>query len=73
MHASATAMEVFEAADAAIGMDVLVPLYENMKADPYPVDLDALWRKLGVGMQDDRVVYDDDAPMAYIRKQLLKS
>ncbi|HKJ53437.1 MAG TPA: hypothetical protein VKB27_18230 [Gammaproteobacteria bacterium] len=73
MHASATAMEVFEAGDAAIGMDVLVPLYENMKADPYPVDLDALWRKLGVGMQDDRVVYDDDAPLAYIRKRLFKS
>ncbi|HKJ50135.1 MAG TPA: hypothetical protein VKB27_01475 [Gammaproteobacteria bacterium] len=73
MHASATAMEVFEAADAAIGMDVLVPQYEAMKADPYPVDLDALWNELGVAMHNDQVVYDDDAPLADIRKHLLKS
>lgn len=73
MHASATAMQVFEAADAAIGMDVLVPLYQNMKADPYPVDLDALWSELGVDIHDDRIVYNDDAPLAEIRKQLLKS
>jgi hypothetical protein len=73
MHTSATAMEVFEAGDEAIGMNVLVPLYENMKADPYPVDLEALWADLGVDMQNNRVVYDDDAPMADIRKQLLKS
>lgn len=73
MHASATAMQVFEAADAAIGMDVLVPQYQAMKAAPYPIDLEALWAELGVGMQNDHVVYDDDAPMADIRKQLLKS
>jgi hypothetical protein len=66
-------MEIFEAGDRAIGMDVLVPLYDNMKADPYPVDLDALWNRLGVGMQNDRVVYDDNAPMAFVRKHLLKS
>jgi len=73
MHASASAMQVFETGDRALGMAVLVPLYEDMKADPYPVDLDSLWRQLGVGMQDDRVVYDDEAPLADIRKQLLKS
>ena len=73
MHASATAMQVFEAGDRALGLDVLVPLYQSMKADPYPVDLEALWKELGVAMQNDRVVYDDNAPMADIRRQLLKS
>lgn len=73
MQASASAMEVFEAGDRAIGMDVLVSLYDDMKADPYPIDLDALWSKLGVGMRGDRVVYDDHAPLAHIRKHLLKS
>ena len=34
----------FEAGDEAIGMEVLVPLYQKMKADPYPIDLDALWK-----------------------------
>ncbi len=73
MHASATAMEVFEAGDRATGVDVLVPLYQEMKADPYPVDLDALWRQLGVKIDGAGVTYDDDAPMAHIRKQLLRT
>jgi len=73
MHASSSAMEVFESADRAIGLDVLVPLYLKTKADPYPVDLDALWTSLGVSLQNDQVVYNDDAPMAHVRKKLLKS
>ncbi len=72
MHAEATAMQVFEAGDRATGVDVLVPLYEKMRADPFPVDLDALWTDLGVDLNGTRVVYDDDAPMAHVRKRLLK-
>ena len=73
MHADTTAMEVFEAGDRAIGVAVLVPLYQKMKADPYPVDLDALWAELGVRLSTDGVVYNDKAPMAHVRKRLLKS
>ena len=73
MHASASAMQVFEAADAAIGMDVLVPQYQAMKDDPHPVDLEALWANLGVALDGEQIVYQDDAPMAHVRKQLLKS
>jgi hypothetical protein len=73
MHSSATAMQVFEVGDRATGVDVLVPLYQKMKADPYPIDLGALWLSLGVALQNEAVVYNDDAPMAYIRKRLLKS
>jgi hypothetical protein len=73
MHSSATAMQVFEAGDNAIGMAVLVPLYQKMKADPYPIDLEALWASLGVTLQNEQVIYDDDAPMAYVRKRLFKS
>ena len=73
MHSSATAMQVFEAGDEAIGMAVLVPLYQKMKADPYPIDLDALWESLGVALQNEQVIYDDDAPMAHVRKNLLKT
>ena len=73
MQASATAMDVFEAGDRATGVDVLVPLYQKMKYDPYPIDLDALWNQLGVGLHDRQVVYDDEAPMAHVRKRLLKS
>ena len=65
-------MQVFEAGDHAIGMDVLVPLYLKMKTDPYPIDLDALWQSLGVELQNEQVIYDDDAPMAHVRKGLLR-
>ena len=73
MHASATPMQIFEAADRATGVAVLVPLYQQMKADPFPVDLGQLWRELGIGFENDMIVYDDDAPLAHIRKALLKS
>lgn len=73
MHASATAMEVFEAGDRATGIAVLVPLYQKMKADPYPIDLDALWVELGIGLNGETIVYNDQAPMAHVRKRLLKS
>jgi hypothetical protein len=43
-----------------------------MKADPYPIDLDALWQSLGVELQNEQVIYHDDAPMAHVRKGLLR-
>jgi len=71
MHASAAPMQIFESADRATGVAVLVPLYQQMKAAPFPVDLDRLWQELGVSFANDRIVYDDAAPLAYIRKALL--
>jgi hypothetical protein len=73
MQVSATPMQIFESADRAIGVTVLVPLYQKMKADPFPVDLDKMWQELGVGFENDAIVYDDDAPLAHIRKAMLKS
>ena len=73
MHADTTPMRVFEAGDRATGVAVLVPLYQKMKAEPYPVDLNALWTSLGVTIENQQVVYNDQAPMAHIRKRLLKS
>jgi hypothetical protein len=73
MQASATPKQIFASADRAIGVDVLVPLYQQMKTDPSPVDLNKLWVELGVGFKDDEIVYDDDAPLAHIRKALLKN
>ena len=56
--------------DAAVGVPVLAELYERMKGEPYPVDLDALWRSLGVRQDDQRVVFDDTAPLAAVRRAL---
>jgi hypothetical protein len=73
MQASAEPIQIFESGDRAIGLSVLVPMYEKMKSDPYPVDLDQLWQALGVSVDNETIVYDDDAPLAHVRKALLKS
>ncbi|MDC1286597.1 hypothetical protein N8198_01800 [Gammaproteobacteria bacterium] len=72
MQASANPMQIFESADRAVGVSVLEPLYQQMKAAPFPVDLDKLWQELGIRVEGDAIVYDNDAPLAHIRKTLLK-
>jgi len=54
--------------DRATGTTVLRDLYRQMRDKPAPVDLDQLWKKLGVNAKDGAVQYDDQAPEANIRK-----
>jgi hypothetical protein len=63
--------KVLDAGDHAIGVAVLRPLYEQMKFDSRPVDLNGLWQQLGVKDQDGTVVFDDSAPLAAIRKAIM--
>lgn len=56
--------------DEATGVPVLVELYEQMKDKPSPVDLDELWRKLGISVNNRRIVVDDTAPLASLRRQM---
>jgi len=62
--------DALRTADKAIGVSVLEDLYAEMKDKPTPVDLPALWKKLGVSLQDGKVVYDDKAPDAAIRRAI---
>jgi hypothetical protein len=73
MQVSADPMQIFESGDRATGVSVLVPMYEKMKAAPYPIDLDELWQMLGVSVENETIVYDDNAPLAHVRKALLKN
>jgi hypothetical protein len=73
MQTSATPMQIFESADRAVGVDVLVPLYQQMRVDPFPVDLDKLWQELGIDVKNDAIIYNNKAPLAPIREALLKS
>jgi hypothetical protein len=41
-----------------------------MRATPVQVDLATLWRQLGVSVHDDDIVFDDDAPLAAVRKAI---
>ena len=56
--------------DKATGTSILHDLYRKMRDKPAPVDLDQLWKKLGVAWKDGAVAYDDKAPEAYIRKAI---
>lgn len=58
---------VLAMADEGAGVPVLVPLRREMGRAPVRVDLDAVWRSLGVSIQNGRVVFDDGAPLASIR------
>jgi hypothetical protein len=57
----------FQAADAATGTHVLEDLYDRMNTAPVPVDLEAIWKKLGIQRTANGVSFDDTAPEAAIR------
>jgi hypothetical protein len=56
--------------DRATGTDVLMKLYERMRNSSTETDLAALWRELGIREEDGTVQFQDDAPLAAIRKSI---
>jgi hypothetical protein len=59
-----------ETGDQATGVPVLRELYDRMKASAAPVDLNALWKELGVERRNGKITFDDGAPLAVIRKAI---
>ncbi|MGA9423305.1 MAG: hypothetical protein WBW61_13165 [Rhodanobacteraceae bacterium] len=59
-----------EDADRAVGVNVLETLYARMRDKPDPIDLDALWRQLGVIPVGRSVRFDDSAPLAAVRRRI---
>lgn len=59
-----------EQGDAAVGVPVLMELYEQMGATAVDVDLDTLWRELGVSVVDGEVIFDEQARLAPIRRAI---
>jgi hypothetical protein len=64
---------VMATGDRATGTHVLQNLYAAWKDKPVTVDLDQLWRDLGVERKGDSVVFHDNAPQAAIRKAITSS
>jgi hypothetical protein len=62
--------KALEAGDRATGTHVLEDLYNQMRNTPKPVDLDQLWRELGIERVADGVRFDDTAPLAAIRQAI---
>lgn len=65
-----TALDTLAAGDRATGTRVLKELYQEHAERAVPVDLDALFRRLGVGWSEREVVFDDGAEWAALRRQL---
>jgi hypothetical protein len=62
--------QVMKTGDAATGGSELANLYVQMGKDGSPVDIDALLAQLGVGLRDGKILFDDAAPLAAIRRQI---
>lgn len=63
---------VIAVGDAATGVPVLRELYDEMKARPVHVDLDELWKQLGIVRHGGSVTFNDAAPLAAVRKAITK-
>jgi predicted metalloprotease with PDZ domain len=62
---------VLDVGDQAVGVAILRPLYEQMHLDPVRIDLDTLWRRLGVDRGGGGVTLDDAAPLAAVRRSIM--
>ena len=56
--------------DQSVGVNVLMKLYEKMRDAPMNVDMDSLWKQLGVSVENGSAKFHDDAPLAAIRKSI---
>ena len=63
---------VFAVGDEATGTNVMEELYMQMKDRPVTPDLHALWTQLGVVSEGGSVVLRDDAPLADVRKAIMR-
>jgi hypothetical protein len=59
--------KVIEIGDQAVGVPVLRELYDEMGSKPVMVDLESLWRQLGIQRHGKAVIFDDSAPLAKVR------
>jgi len=62
-----TLERVFKVGDKATKTTVLKDLHEELGPKPGAVDLDALWRRLGVKYNNGAITFDNTAPEASIR------
>jgi hypothetical protein len=64
-------LKVLDAGDRATGTSVLVDLYRKMGNAPYaPINLDLLWRQLGIHSDNGKLNFTDHAPLARIRQAI---
>ena len=65
-----TIEKILKTADVATGTDVMSALYQDMRAKPYAPDLPKLWKELGIKYESGNISFDDQAPLASIRRAI---
>jgi hypothetical protein len=63
-------LRFLQTGDRATGTNVLIDLYRTLALRAEPTDLDALWKRLGVRRAQGRVLFDDTAPLAALRRSI---
>ena len=61
-----------EICDRGTGTNVFAEMTAKYVHRGTPFDLSAFWRELGIAMEGDRIVTDDRAPLAAIRKSIMR-
>jgi len=67
-----TLLRTLRVGDEAVGGTVLSDLYAQLGAKRGEVDLADLWRRLGLQRRAGRLVYDDEAPLASVRRGIVE-
>jgi len=62
----------FQTADLATGTHVLEQLYAQMRDQPVTPDLAGLWAQLGIHGDGSTVSLSDDAPLADVRRAIMR-
>jgi predicted metalloprotease with PDZ domain len=64
--------QTLDAADRGVGAPVLRELYARLGSRPTSPDLDRLWKRLGLVVRAGRVDFDEDAPLAALRRAITR-
>lgn len=72
MNREADIQTLLKMGDQTTGQNVLVTMYQQMKAKPVTTDLPELWQSLGVSLVNGTISYDNEAPLASIRSKIFK-
>jgi hypothetical protein len=56
--------------DRAVGRAIVTKLYQHWRDRPVHVELDSVWRDLGISIEQKQLKLDERAPLAPIRRQM---
>jgi hypothetical protein len=64
---------VIQIGDRATGVPALKKLYERMSDKKIDMDLADLWKRLGIETREGKVIFNDRAPLASVRRSITRS